>query len=278
MRVTKLCDRSRRRRLLSSMCVAGVLMVATTSGFALWQTSPVGPVAAPPVRLTPTRLSRLVLPVYGSEHLLLFSKQDEDDARVLPVLLRFREGEQLEKLSADESPPGAMAIGVECAARVKIFQAASRSALAPWDLMRLGDGCASFSEALLRFLSRNGWTPLAAELGASAVGVTRYREEAAVSNREMGMFTEAAPATVRVGELATALQCTGREGGEELTLELEGPGEAVLLACYGEVPLQAAAATWEQRAVLADSLPEVQDGRCTDLREALTIKRGDGES
>ena len=56
---------------------------------------------------------------------------------------------------------------------------------------------------------------------------------------------------MRVGELDTVLRCEG-SAGDELTLELEGPGEAVLLACVGSVPLEAAAAAWEQRAVTTE--------------------------
>lgn len=135
--------------------------------------------------------------------------------------------------------------------------------LAPWDLLKLGDGCSSFSEALLRHLARNGWTPRAAQLGAASAGKARYREE--VGYRDMGMNTEAAPSSVRVDELETVLQCSDERGGK-LSLALEGPGEAVLLACVGGVPLEATAEMWERRAVSTDRLPEAQPGSCRDLR------------
>jgi len=241
------------------------VVFAVLFSVALWEARGV---ARPPVPLVPQRLSRLALPVYGSEHLLLFRARgtEEEEERVLPVLLRFREGEQLERLADDATVPAspAAAVGVECAARSKLFQAASRARLAPWDLLNLGDGSPSFFDALLRFLTRNGWKPVAALLGAASAGKARYRED--VGYRDMGMNTEAAPSSVRVGELASMLQCVGDDGGTELSLALEGPGEAVLLACAGGLPLEATADTWEQRSVPCDRLPEVQPGRCRDLR------------
>lgn len=72
-----------------------ILVLTATHGFALWQKA--GAVPQSPVRLTPQRLSRLALPVYGAEHLLIFTGESESD-RVLPVLLRYREGDQLEQL------------------------------------------------------------------------------------------------------------------------------------------------------------------------------------
>ena len=72
---------------------------------------------------------------------------------------------------------------------------------------------------------------------------------------------------MRVDELETVLRCRSSGGaGDELSLALEGPGEAVLLACIGGVPLEATADTWARRAVLPERLPEVQPGRCRDLR------------
>ena len=97
-----------------------------------------------------------------------------------------------------------------------------------------------------------------------------------MSTLDMGMFTEAAPSTVRVGELRTVLRCrrSGAPSGvdvDELALELEGPGEAVLLACWGNVPLEAAGATWESRACDMDRLPECLEGSDCDLRAALSL-------
>ena len=245
------------------------LVALSASGFALWQTPPTGAAAEPPVQLIPQRLSRLTLPVYGTEHLLLFQRTEagDDDDRVLPVLLRFREGEQLEQLDAllgrGERPQEASAaVGVECAARGRLFEAAAGRTLAPWDLLKLGSGCSSFWEALLAFLEKTGWTPERLELGAEAGGgKARYREEAkGLQTRDMGMFTEPSPSTVRVGELRTALVCTRAGGEEELLLELEGPGEAVLLACYGGPQLEAAASEWERRATTEAKLPELVAG------------------
>ena len=205
------------------------------------------------------------------------------DPAVLPVLLRFREGEQLLQLDeqvakAVRPPVSATAVGVECAARGRLFEAAAGKRLAPWDLLKLGDNCACFSEALLRHLAVNGWEPVAATLGAEVPGgKARFREEGAdVSTLDMGMFTEAAPSTVRVGELRTVLRCrrSGAPSGvdvDELALELEGPGEAVLLACWGNVPLEAAGATWESRACDMDRLPECLEGSDCDLRAALSL-------
>ena len=85
--------------------------------------------------------------------------------------------------------------------------------------------------------------------------------------REMGMNTEAAPSSVRVGELEAVLRCEGVKGN--LQLSLEGPGEAALLAFVAGVPLEATAATWERRSVSTDRVPETQPGRCRDLREVF---------
>lgn len=249
------------------------------------------------VETAPIQVDRLALPVYGAEHLLQLERvfvdgsatqamrdlleqpgEAEEKRVVLPILLRYREGEQLERLGTpgarrDGRPPGAPAdtspnfiLGVEVVARRGLFQAASRSPLNPFAVARAADGCASFSEALLRFLSKNGWAPRATELGVAAEGRVRYREE--VRTRDMGAFTEAAPTSVRVGEMAAVLRCEGAAGAE-LVLELEGPGEAVLFALEARVPLLVAAETWGRRAVRAERLPEVVPGRCTDLREVL---------
>lgn len=74
----------------------------------------------------------------------------------------------------------------------------------------------------------------------------------------MGTLTEEAPAAVRVGELRTALRCS-RES-QQLMLELEGPGEAILLASLvGSLPITASADEWERRATNARQLlPEVR--------------------
>ena len=229
----------------------------------LWQNPASKPL--PPVPLIPDSCSRLALPVYGAEHLLQFRRtDDESDADVLPVLLRYREGEQLEQLGdVDQQFTSSAAIGVECAARGKLLSAIVRRPLAPWDLLKLGDGCASFTEALLKLLEREGWRPNVLQLGAAA-GKSRYREDD-VGMRDMGANTPAAPSSVRVGELLTALRCTRIGGDEQLALELEGPGEAVLLARVGGVPLEATAATWEKRAQSADRLPELRPESRRDL-------------
>ena len=77
---------------------------------------------------------------------------------------------------------------------------------------------------------------------------------------------------MRVGELRTVLRCERSNApAEQLSLELEGPGEAVLPACWGGVQLEAAAATWQSRACAVDALPECDDGRTCDLRAALSL-------
>lgn len=165
-----------------------MLTVATTftSGcFALWQTPPKRP---PSIQLVPHTLSRLLLPVYGTEHLLLFCSDDADDDRVLPVLLRYREGEQIEHLLPRRklASGASMAVGVECIARRKLFEAAVGRPLALWDLPGLGEGCTHFWQALIRCLESNSWKLRSIELGAEADGgVSRYREEANVQNREV---------------------------------------------------------------------------------------------
>lgn len=165
-------------------------------------------------------------------------------------------------------------VGVECAARARLFQAAVARRIAPWDLLRLGDGCSSFFEALLRFLSRAGWRAEVCVLGAEVgSGVARYREEAgAIKSLNLGPteWNAEAPTSIRIGEVRTTLQCVD-DGGRSLSLELEGPGEAVLLACWGGVALEASHAIWEARAVTRDRLPEVQMGRCRTLVNALGL-------
>lgn len=83
---------------------------------------------------------------------------------------------------------------------------------------------------------------------------------------------------VRVDELRTVLRCRreGEDDGDELALELEGAGEAVLLACWGAVPLECAAATWEARACAADKLPACDEARACDLRAALSLASTSG--
>lgn len=237
-----------------------------TLGFALWSASKQERSAT---AVKPMRIDRLALPVYGTEHLLQLSPVDEDCDLILPVLLRYPDGVQLEKLGSGQvQSASGMALGLECASRAKLFEAASRRPLIgepqlnPLAAMRLADGCASFSECVLKCLASNGWMPRGVELGMVG-GRSRYREE--VTNREMGAFTEAAPSSVRVGELVSLLRCVG-DDGEELLLALEGPGEALLLSLYaGGLPMLAAEGMWEQRAVTAERLPELLPDQSVDL-------------
>ena len=129
-----------------------IISVAATCAFPLWQTPTGAAIAEPPVRLTPLKLSRLTLPVYGTEHLITFGREESET--ILPVLLRYREGELIEELDDElrqgrRPAPAAAAVGVECAARSRLFEAISGERTAPWDLLKLGDGCACFSEAVL---------------------------------------------------------------------------------------------------------------------------------
>lgn len=180
--------------------------VAVMSGLALWQAPSAG--AAPKsssVRLEPRLLARLVLPVYSSEHLLLLGRvdggdtDDEDSARVLPVLLRFRDGEQLLQLNEQvlqaALPAASAAVGVEIAARGRLFELAAAKRLAPWDLLRLGQKSASFHAALLQHLASTGWQPVATSFVSDAGGgVARYREEG-----DMGTSAEVRTCTMRAG-------------------------------------------------------------------------------
>ena len=77
--------------------------------------------------------------------------------------------------------------------------------------------------------------------------------------------------TVRIGELQTVLRCRRGDDEDELELELEGVGEAVLLACWGGVPLECASTTWEARACALDKLPVRQAKRDCNLRAALAL-------
>lgn len=246
---------------------APMFAVLSATAFPLWQTTAAP--RLPPVPLVPSAISRLMLPIYGSEHLLQFVRsesKDHDVELVLPLVVRFREGEQLERLAdGDVTSVASTAVGVECAARGRLFQAIAQRSLMPWDLLKLGEDCDDFNQALLRCLAQNGWQPSVLQLGAAGGGgKARYREEE-IGYRDMGANTPAAPSSVRVGELSTALICTRVDGGQEvLQLELEGPGEAVLLARKGGVRVEATAATWEQRAVTPERLPEL--GRVRNLR------------
>ena len=89
----------------------------------------------------------------------------------------------------------------------------------------------------------------------------RYRES--VTTRDMGAFTEAAPSSVRVGELDTFLHCIG-SSGETLALQLWGAGEGVLLSHYAvelhmaPLPMHVPSVTWESRAISEGKMPELR--------------------
>ena len=73
-----------------------VFMPIVALGFALWAPKES---ASSAIQVRPTRLDRLTLPVYGTEHLLQLTRIEEEpveEQKILSVLLRFREGEQLE--------------------------------------------------------------------------------------------------------------------------------------------------------------------------------------
>ena len=238
------------------------IVAACTSS--LFQTPAVG--GQKTVDVKPVRLDRLALPIYGTEHLLQLKRvgMDSDD-KVLPVLLRFREGEQLQQLGEGglQRTP-AMELSLECAARAKLFKAASKQAIGPFAFLNLADGCNRFSEVVLRHLAQNAWEPRYVELDSASAGKARYREE--VTNRDMGAFTEAAPSSVRVGETVTLLCCEA-PGGEQLTVELDGPGEGIMLSweCGFDLPLRVPTPIWEERAVVSERLPLFIDDSGTDL-------------
>ena len=227
-----------------------LIMLLVVAAFAL----------APPqsVTVTPLRLSRLLLPVYSSEHLLQLGRDSGDcdsgdcDGRVLPVLLRYSEGERLERVNSPMMP-----LALECVARRQLFEQAGATELSPWALWALADGCSNLAESLLRFLASKGWTATAVVLTLESAGVARYREDPSVSRSR----------PLRPFELVARLQCT-RNNEATLALELDGPGEAVLCSRQGGLPLLIAAETWADRAVESERLPEVS-GACIDLSALL---------
>ena len=224
------------------------------------------------IEVRPLRISRLTLPVYSSEHCLhlVRSDDDSDDGRVLPVLLRFAEGERLERFfgGITESIP----LSVECIARKKLFEAAASRSFAPWDMIGVADGCSSLSAAVLRFAAQQGWSPqgatlyLESELFTGGTGVARYREEYASSASELqGEKRGCWSGPLRNGEVASLLRCTGDDRAKELSLELDGPGEAVLFAREGRIALSVSEETWDKRAVEVEQLPEAQPGAGTSI-------------
>ena len=128
------------------------------------------------------------------------------------------------------------------------------------------------------------WRQLATRRAALAGGIPRGPAEDAGSPRVPGVNAlegfcprgdgaGANPAAVvanvqsGVSQKDDGDRITRSDGADEqLALGLEGPGEAVFLACVGRVPIAANAAMWERRAVARERLPEVQPGRCCDLR------------
>ena len=233
--------------------------------FAMWK-----PASSPSIliEVRPMRLDRLALPVYGTEHLLTLSREDGAESdRQLPILLRYREGELIEKFSKGQAGSTGAALGIELMARGEILSAAARRRLNPMQLMQMADGVSSFSEALLTCLAYNGWIPTGIELGTeTGTGKARYREE--VTNRDMGAFTAAAPSSVRVGEMFTLLRCVQPADGKDvLRVALEGPGEALLLNlhCAHRLPLLVASSLWEARAVTEERLPVRLPDRALDL-------------
>jgi hypothetical protein len=243
-----------------------------TMAFAMWK-----PASSPHIliEVRPMCLDRLALPVYGTEHLLTLSREDGAESdRQLPILLRYREGELIEKFSNGQAGSTGAALGIELMARGDILSAAARRRLNPMQLMQMADGVSSFSEALLTCLSHNGWIPTGIELGTeTGTGKARYREE--VTNRDMGAFTAAAPSSVRVGEMVTMLRCVeAADGKDVLRVALEGPGEALLLSlyCAYRLPLLVASSLWEARAVTEERLPERLPDRALDLSR-MAVKK-----
>jgi len=212
--------------------------------------------------LTPRTVSRLSLPTYSSEHVLLFGRADgADDQRLLPVLLRYSQGVRLEDFAREGVLRNSVPLGMECIARKSLFEAVSGTAMAPWDLVGVDTGCSNLPEAVIRYANARGWAAqfvllsLEAELYTGKSGVARYREEYAAgpnAARPVG------PPPLRLGELAAVLRCTPTSGGDDLTIELDDPGEAAMYGRVVQLPLLIAEETWEARAVASEGLPQEQ--------------------
>lgn len=215
--------------------------------------------------LAPRAVGRLKLPTYSSEHVLLFTRADSaEDARVLPVLLRYSTGTRLEQLAKDGVLTNSVPLSMECIARKSLFEAVSGKAMAPWDMVGVDDGCSTLPEAVIRFATQNGWAAqcvllsLEAELYTGTTGVARYREEYTAGPN--AARSVAGPQPLRLGELAAALRCAGdsRSDGDDLTIELDDPGEAVLYGRLVQLPILITEETWEARALTQEVLPEEQ--------------------
>ena len=216
------------------------------------------------VPIAPLSVGRLTLPSYSSEHCLLLKRSDVPSSgeAVLPVLLRYSEGERLMQALAENSCTASTGVplGVEIAVRRGLFEAASGQSLAPWSLLRVGDGCSTLYEALARFLAKEDLTPTAlvlsleSQLYTGNTGFARYREEVSAPPDAQRGPPSSPP--LRLGELVATLQCSrcpegsaSDTGGDDaITIELDGPGEAVLMSREGELPLLLSETVWQARA------------------------------
>ena len=223
-------------------------------------------------RVLPHSFGRLQLPIYGAEHLLVFTRQDKDEESRLPILCSYDQGSRLE---AELTTPGgakanALALAADVLQRKAFFEGAVGEQIPMWRLGGLPGklGAETLQEAMLAHLASCGLSPVQCQLGGVSSVVS-------VGMRDMGANTPAAPSSVRPDDLPAALICrrlgsAGGAGGVDGTsaatsaLQLESAAEAVLLAREAELnglllPLLVSEALWEQRAVAPSRLPEFQD-------------------
>ncbi len=217
-----------------------------------------GLAGAATVSVSPLRIGRLKLPVYGAEHLLVLQADDERSL-LLPALLSFADGQRLERALRDGSEPrDRLAVAADLVGRSEVFAAASGRS-SPWQLALLADGSRSATELTLDHLRDCGLLPLHCTVGGDGT----ERPGSGVRLRDMGAFTGAAPSAVQLDELAASIWVRSA-AGEDGALPLSGTGEAVLLSrccqARGEpIPMLVSEAVWQERAIDPERLPECHE-------------------
>jgi hypothetical protein len=227
------------------LCVASLALVADLAG------------RAQDVR--PMLMGRLQLPVYGSEHLLVIEKVDEGDDKLLPLLLSFEQGTRLEReLIGTNNGDSKFAVTAAVVARKLFFEQAAGKPISLWDaggLVQPEDR--SLTDVMLRHLRSCGLTPVSCALGSPGSG-------GGVTTRDMGAFTDAAPAFTRTADLPVTLLCEREAASPQsqvVELPLESIAEAVLFSRAREdpLPLRVTVPLWEQRAVAQSRLPPLDE-------------------
>lgn len=218
------------------------------------------------VPIKPTRLARLELPVYGSEHLLLLGRapeegeHDEDDGgRVVPLLLEYADANMLEQTLKGRDPSG-LALGGYLLGRKELFEAAAGASLGAGDMWRLMSSEKSFAGAVQSHLQRCALSAQCIIIGPLAAPKAKTWAQGASSGevleRDLGAFTGAQPSSVRLSSLPTTLLCDRAGGEQQVALTLTSAAEAAALTWTQPLPWCMEASTWAERAIDPERAPE----------------------